>query len=148
MTVRFEPGGTELPIVVDHKTGLMWQRDPASKRMNWHDALSYAEQLSQLFHGDWRLPTIQELQSIVDYAKYRPAIDLKAFSLDPDSFTSYKGALPSMNYFWSSTSYAGPLDPSRAWFVDFNNGFVAHLDKTEAYCVRCVRGELRRGARP
>jgi serine/threonine-protein kinase len=62
---RFEDLGE---VIVDHRTGLMWQRSGSSKRF-WtiKGAEKYIEQLNrERFAGyaDWRLPTFEELMSL------------------------------------------------------------------------------------
>jgi len=37
--------------------------------MNWRSALGYAENYVKAGYRDWRLPTIKELNSIVNYNK-------------------------------------------------------------------------------
>ncbi|WP_413693818.1 DUF1566 domain-containing protein [Psychromonas sp. KJ10-2] len=64
--------------VTDKATGLMWQSTDDGKRRNWQDSLAYAENAEYAGHSDWRLPSIKELQSIVQYGKpvgEWPAID-------------------------------------------------------------------------
>lgn len=70
----------------------------------------------------WRLPTIQELLTLVNYNKANPASDLK------DTKNSR---------YWSSTTYAS--DTSTAWVVFFYNGYDYWYYKTDSYYVRCVR---------
>lgn len=130
MTDRFEPGGTELPVVVDHKTGLMWQKNPVIERIRWFWAVNYAERLSLLFHGDWRLPNVQELVSIVDYGRHGPAIDREAFPQTPPS------------WFWTSSLFVGQLPSTpKAWCVNFIDGSVNFINlDDDAVHIRCVRG--------
>ena len=110
--------------VIDEQTGLVWQRSHSPERMTWEKARDYAKSL-----GDgWRLPTVQELVSIVDYKRLDPAIDLDLFPRTPSL------------YFWSSSSYAG--NPDAAWNVAFNNGHVVQDTKVNANYVRCVRTGL------
>ena len=95
--------------VTDTATGLMWQQDGAGQ-MNWETALSYCENLVLAGYDDWRLPNINELQSLVDYSTYDPAIDTSAFP-------------HTMSYtYWSSTTYSNITDS--AWSVHFYNGVV------------------------
>ena len=47
----------------------MWMQDDSGKGMNWHDALSYAENKEFAGYTDWRLPDTKELESIVDYTR-------------------------------------------------------------------------------
>jgi len=79
-------------------------------------------------HSDWRLPTIKELHSIVDYGS-RPAIDTDYF-LNTVTNTS-------SNY-WSSTTNANNAD--LAWLVDFYYGYDYSYDKVIDDYVRAVRG--------
>ncbi len=95
--------------VTDPRTGLMWQQETASGK-NWQAALEYAEALALAGYDDWRLPNVEELQSIVDYGRYNPAIDATAF---PGTVSSY---------YWSSTTYA--YGNYYAWCVYFDFGGV------------------------
>lgn len=52
--------------ITDTDTSLMWTQLPAAA-MNWQSAISYAENLSLGGYGDWRLPTVKELQTLTDY---------------------------------------------------------------------------------
>lgn len=111
--------------VTDTETGLMWQQSTASAR-TWENAISYCESLSLAGYSDWRLPDRNELQSLVDYTRYHPAIDETFF---PDTESSY---------YWSSTTYAPNTD--YAWGVNFYNGYVGSDDKSNTGYVRAVRG--------
>ena len=53
-------------IVTDKVTGLQWQDNSEAKTVskNWSDAKSYCEALTLGGHNDWRLPTIEELESM------------------------------------------------------------------------------------
>jgi hypothetical protein len=122
--------------VTDNATGLMWQRCSAglsgsdcssgsTQTRNWEAALSYCEDLSLAGHVDWRLPDVKELRSIVDNARYSPAIDTTAF---PGTIAGG---------YWSSSTYANGTDS--AWYVYFDNGNVNYSTKTNPNYVRCVR---------
>ena len=114
--------------VTDTATGLMWQQSTGNDGdvLTWEDALDYSENLSLAGHDDWRLPDRNELQSLVDYDRYDPAIDTVAF---PGTQSSG---------YWSSTSNA--LSTVLAWRVNFDSGGVYGYGKPNSYYVRAVRG--------
>lgn len=108
-------------LVYDWTTGLTWQQTDAGSR-TWDDALSYCPTLG----AGWRLPSLTELQTIVDESKADVAIDSGAFPNTP-----HEG-------FWTSSPLAG--DSTSAWDVRFNtSGWTAWGDRTLHYRVRCVR---------
>lgn len=93
--------------------------------MNWSNALINSEALEYAGHTDWRLPNVKELQSIVDYSTFSPAINATFF---PHTVSAY---------YWSGTTYA--IDTSYAWIVNFNVGSVSNGAKALDYFVRPVR---------
>lgn len=111
--------------VHDTKTGLTWQRAVAPGTYAWVDAKSYCAGLDADGGSGWRLPTIKELQTIVDERAYQPAIDTTAFPGTPSEF------------FWSSSPYAN--DATNAWVVHFNFGNSSYFTVSYNYRVRCVR---------
>lgn len=112
---------------MDIYTGLMWQKETAPGTYNWQDALIYCENLELAGHTDWRLPNLLELQSIVDFGRFTPAID--------PVFEAWSG------WYWSSSSFA--YYPARAWNVFFNSGVLdIRVYKSDQGLVRAVRGGL------
>ncbi len=66
--------------ISDNATGLMWMKGDDGAGLNWEEALVFAEGSEYAGYTDWRLPSIKELQSIVDYTRSpgitnSPAID-------------------------------------------------------------------------
>ncbi len=114
-------------IVLDTESGLMWQDNSAveSSEMLYGEAMTYCKRLSLAGYDDWRLPSVQELQSIVDLTRYEPAVQ-RGFH-----FTA-------LDSYWSSTLYAD--DAERAWDVDFKSGSTEHNRHSYDFYVRCVRG--------
>ena len=52
-------------VVLDNNTGLMWQQTIPTDPYKWDGAVSYCNSLSYAGYSDWRLPTPQELLTIV-----------------------------------------------------------------------------------
>ena len=121
--------GNQDGTVTDTCRGLMWQKDTADSGGPgpWCAALQYCENLSFAGHDDWRLPNVRELQSIVDYGRFVPAID--------PVFTA------ATSWHWSSTAYAGdPTVRRPAWAIDFSGGYVDNIEEGFFYgYVRAVR---------
>jgi hypothetical protein len=121
--------GTGGGIVYDTKSNLTWQQTVSSTTYTWVDAKTYCGGVGTSLGGTgWRLPTIKELQSIVDLSQ------ITAPYVDPTAFPS----TPS-NQFWSS-SPATPAAGSSgyAWFVYFNYGYNGYGGVSNTYSVRCV----------
>ena len=118
--VEYIPKEKEIETWTDPETGLVWEKQGSKKEMSWEEAFKYAKKL-----GDgWRLPTIQELFSLVDFSRNNPACKII------DSHPSY---------YWSST--ADVSGTSYAWSVDFYYGDVGYDIKNGSYYVRCVKGD-------
>lgn len=106
--------------ITDNATGLMWMKDDSGKGMTWQEALEYAE--GKVFAGyiDWRLPSVKELQSIVDYTRAPGATNSAA--IDPvfncSEITSEAGQTD-YPYFWSATTHANMRNGSNAAYVSF-----------------------------
>jgi hypothetical protein len=112
--------------VYDNKTKLTWQQTVSSTEYSWADAKTYCTGLGASLGGTgWRLPTVKELQTLIDHSQSSPSIDSTAFPATPAS------------WFWSSSPLAG--DPSYAWRVEFLIGMTGRSHVSEAYLVRCVR---------
>ena len=98
-------------IVTDNITGLEWQDNSYVKgdenKKSWKNAKSYCSTLSLGEQNDWRLPSIEELESIVVYGKYKPTLDA--------TFSN-----PYNDYYWSASTNAYRI--SEAWGVNFNYG--------------------------
>lgn len=111
-------------IVTDTKTLLTWQQTISTNKYDQIGAQSYCSGLNLNGTG-WRVPSMKELQTIVDENRIGPATDLTAFPSAPDF------------YYWTSSPLAG--SPSYAWFVDFFGGNPKYAAYTSAFLVRCVR---------
>ena len=111
--------------VTDTSTGLMWQQGGINYIGTWEQALAYCERLDLGGYTDWRLPSINELLSIVDFSQ-TPTINFTHF---PDTATLW---------YWSSTTHAYFSNSARA--VDFFNGYETLSSKGSSEYTRAVRG--------
>ena len=117
-------------------TGLMWKRcaqgqsgancSGTATNMTWRSALDAAVFDRTAGHGDWHLPNLKELESIVESCGYNTAINQFLFPATPPAL------------FWSSSSYAP--GPTSAWYVNFSSGVTDIYAKSGDVYVRLVRG--------
>lgn len=123
-------------VVIDNNKKLMWQNDESTKTLflGWKQADQHCANLVFAKFDDWYLPTIEELESLIDDTADAPAID-KSFLDFFGFFSSERERLN--NYYWSSTSDAD--DDRLAWFVDFHEGNEDVYYKDGFGYVRCVR---------
>jgi len=105
---------------LDTKTNLEWSIENYGP-MTWHEAV-------EKFDGSsgWRLPTIEELLTLIDYSLYEPSTEL------PGMLSSF---------YWSSTTNANGT--GNAWGVYFDGGYGYGDYKDYCNYVRAVRGEGR-----
>jgi len=133
---RGSMGDTTDDTVTDNCTGLMWQRDNPDGQgglplMKWCDALDYCETLDLGGHMDWRMPNIVELQSIVDYGRFDPALNTDVFVLDPGATNEA---------FWSSTLPDTSPGEGHAWLVFFREGNQSNVGRDGDHAlIRAVR---------
>ena len=132
--------------VTDNLTGLIWLKNAnCFGTRTWGNALSDCNNLdngtceltdgSQA--GDWRLPNVKELQSLIDYEYYNPALpntDATDKWTQGEPFTNVQS-----NYYWSGTSYA--YNPTSAWNVSMYIGSVNLNSKTYYSYVWPVRSD-------
>jgi hypothetical protein len=124
-------------IVTDTLTGLIWLQNANCFGLRTSpQALSDVNGLASgscglmdgSVAGDWRLPNVRELQSLIDYGQHSP-------NLGPGHpFTSVQLSI----YYWSSTAPAR-VTPYN-WCVDFRDGYVAWSDPATPHYVWPVRG--------
>ena len=114
--------------VTDTETGLMWQQHDDDVQRFWPDALTYCENSTLAGYDDWRMPTIKDLDSIVDLTRDSSSV-YPIFSRPESLYYCY----------WSSTGR--PDNYSMVWYMSFNNGSSNYSHKTanDEY-VRAVRG--------
>ena len=104
---------TSADSVRDEQTGLVWQRNGTQAPVTWFDALAACEALDLDGASNWRLPSVKELQTIVDETRTSPAID-------PSAFPGTSSAP-----YWSSTPKSASGYCNYSLTVDFATGRVA-----------------------
>ncbi len=119
--------------VLDRETGLVWEQSPSAVLIhNWEDAQLLCNSLTKGGRLGWRLPTLQELASLVDPRVLSSG--LSGLALPTGSpFSNVQAST-----YWSATTFAGDTD--FAWGVDFGLGTVGPTAKPVSTFVWCVRG--------
>jgi hypothetical protein len=112
--------------ITDTLTGLMWQKDDFQNPMTWEEAITQFNDLLLAEHTDWRLPTREELRSIVDYSKITPSIFVNEF---PNTI---------LGNYWTSTAH--PFQENHVWCIHFYNGNDNYQSRNNQYFSRAVRG--------
>ena len=79
--------------VLDWQTGLVWEKSPATNPNNWSAAISAAYNKNVGGRKGWRLPTVEELASLVDPTKLNPSLPSGHY------FTNVQSG-----FYWSSTT--------------------------------------------
>lgn len=120
--------------VTDNLTGLIWLKDAnctdtvggivrTNGLLDWQPALTWSNNLANgkcglsdnSVAGDWRLPNINELRSLVDYSRH-----------DPDLPGGHPFSNVQPTWYWSSTT--NPVYTSGAFTVGLSRGSI-HVDK-------------------
>ncbi len=141
-TPRFAKNGDG--TVTDNLTGLIWMKDAGYfNRMEWPSALNACHFLKNgtagltdsSAVGDWHLPNVKELQSLVHYGFINPSLPNTAGT----GRWSHGEPFDDMRtFYWSSTTHGNST--SRAWRVVFHYGEMHALVKSAMADVWCVRG--------
>ncbi len=118
--------------VLDMETGLVWERSPDPGSRTWVAAKDFCYLKVLGGRGGWRLPTIEELASLIDQSHSRPALpgNHPFMNIQSDTMLS--------SVYWSDTTRAALTSQGHA--VYFFNGGVGWLAKTSPAYTWCVRG--------
>ena len=126
--------------VTDMNTGLMWQESGDDTERTHIQAINYCMEVETGGYSDWRLPTIFELGSIIDYGRMHPVLDDGIFHVSPYTYWSVTLLTPPPNN-TNTTTYESQSSP-RPVAMSFDTG-VEILSSSTAYgyalCVRDVR---------
>ena len=135
----------------------MWSKI-SKEPLAWNTAVSYCEELKELEYSDWKLPTIDELRTLIQHCPAtetggscqisddclrddncpRSFAECFCESKFYDDYESYYCKLTDTWFFtlWSSTP-GGRQDS--AVYVDFHSAKIYATDKYVRLYVRCMR---------
>ncbi len=114
-------------LLCDPHTGLHWQRQGSGYTLDWRQAHDYVDYLNEEhFAGknDWRLPTAEELLTILR----APTVE-RDICLDP-SFA------PAIHWLWS----ADHCTRKQAWMADIVETYFGRQDRDGSASVCAVSG--------
>jgi len=124
--------------VQDEVTGLVWEvkgeagsdsLHDAEHTYTWHNASELEAKVNEeglCGYINWRLPTLEELRSIVDYS-----IELPGPTIDTTYFPNTRSDL-----YWSDDTYVGA--PYTAWLMSFRGAYDIANFQSLGYHVRLV----------
>jgi len=126
--------------VLDHETGLVWQRSPALlAQEQWLVAIRDCTFAEIGGRKGWRLPSVEELATLVDMTQSQPTLP---------AGHPFQNLAPT-DKFWTHTTAPwvlnGQIDMNYTFIVDFQNGNIysehKEVDSTLSWIkVWCVRG--------
>ncbi|MEI6209705.1 MAG: DUF1566 domain-containing protein [Desulfuromonadales bacterium] len=146
---RFTDNGNG--TVTDNLTGLIWLQNAncsaiiagitnTGTGLPWGYAITWSNGLASgacgltdgSVSGQWRLPNVTELESLIDLNSNNPAL--------PAGYLSYFNGVQASDVYWSSSIYAGST--AYAWYVTMNDGGVNNDGAPKSYYVWPVRAGL------
>lgn len=129
--------------ITDKITGLTWQSFSVGQtwdgiscigkplKMSWNDAMKLTSDYAG--YDDWRLPTKEELMTLVLYFNVNK--DDSLIVSNKSNFTLM--STTQSNWYWSSTLYADDIE--FAWYFDFDYSNYNSSLKRDNFFVRLVR---------
>jgi len=149
--------------ITDNNTGLIWQKS-ISDKLSWHQAVEYANNSTLGGYSDWRIPTIKELYSLINFEgktgtsrnkstlvpnDAKPYIDTDYFDFEYSKQRRYIDA-----QYWTQTDYVSTTMKGNETFfgVNFADGRIKGYPKysignrgSSIYYLRLVRGNKKYG---
>ena len=115
--------------VLDKETGLVWDREGSADTKSWLGADLYCSTLVIGNRMGWRLPTREELTSLIDPLQEEPALS--------PGYAAFFDNMTASSRYWSSTAYP---DSPFAYAAHLYYNIVKTEFKTAGIYVRAVRG--------
>ena len=98
-------------------------------RVHCENTLGFSQIITEQQRYDWRLPTLAEIETLLDRTRSRA--DGRAIMREEIPF---RDTLP----YWSATTFE--KDTKNAWILMFDGAYLLSYYKTYRYHLRCVRG--------
>lgn len=120
-------------VVLDGATGLMWQQSGSLNLVTWEKAKAFIEVLNKKHYAgylDWRLPTIEELASLLEYTEKNGNLYIDP-AFDPTQIWCWSADQVRVTQQAASTR--------AVWSAYFALGFVSNGLLSNPLYVRAVR---------
>ena len=116
-----------IDVIQDDRTGLSWEASPSQMSMQREDLRAYCESLYN-HNGElaWRLPSFQELMTLVDYGRIDKALSAGSPRIPYDAFL-YAAGLARANYVGQ---------------INFGEGQASIVAESQPLYPLCVFGDL------
>jgi hypothetical protein len=127
---RFSDNGDG--TVTDHERGLMWARNDNHGDIDWHQADKWVRYTFPytlpVWYDNWRLPTLEELQSLV--------VEGRGYEADCGQWVKINPAI-NLSCGWIWTSQTGQLGPTATVF-NFQNVYYYSVRKVQRRAYRAL----------
>lgn len=127
--------------VTDTMLNLIWQNNYSDNKdyaengtvpnLDHSIATGYCSDIDLVGLTNWRLPSMRELASLIDYSIALPGPFINPIFIT----TSIENGI-----YWTSTIYAP--NTTKAWFVRFAGNGVNRLPLSDTYNIRCVHSYI------
>lgn len=127
-TDNLDPAGTGDTVINDNTTGLFWWVPPAPLVLDWQGALDHCATTLNSGSGyagykTWRLPTVNDLVSIIDFNLQNPATSMPRITTPAEE---------KQHWAWSSTTYIFG-DPGENSGASYHFAWTANLQDGRTY---------------
>jgi hypothetical protein len=115
-------------VVVDYATNLMWQQSGTIDPTTWRNAHAYITQLNReqySGYSDWRLPTIEELASLLEPAQQNGNL--------------YIAPVFGTRQLWCWSADKVGVSNNIAWYISFSSGGIQQHEIDNTAFVLAVR---------